>query len=281
MSNWHEITCKQKAKHLFEKDVDHWFCGTGEEGAGKTSLAIWDAIYTSWHDFKINWKERITYDVDAFLMQLDNAPKGATVLLDEGAEAIYKRDFNQTPNKSAIKASTQVREKNLNIGILAPDKELLDSAVLRRFRTWFEVEMFRNGDDIIRGFSEFYSPHPRKFNKLKEPFWNLEIEHRFPALPSNIYEPYRKVKELRSHERRLRYIKQTVQFDELRETSTDIVIKKVKAKLRSGCDASEFKNSRGNWDWMKIRYLTNSDEVAAKTAAKFLPSKTSELVSRS
>lgn len=270
MTNWHEIMCRHKSKRLLRKDIDHWTIGSGEEGAGKTTLGIWDAIYTSWHDFKHNWKSRITYDADEFLMQIDSAPKGATVILDEGVEAIYKRDYNQTPNKNVIKTSTQARERNLNVIVLGPDKDMVDSALLRRFKTWFEVEMFQVKDDVIRGYSEFYSPHARKFNKYKEPFWSLEVEHNFPALPQNIYGPYRVMKEARSHERRMRYISSIKKETEVRVNSTDAVLKEIHERLGSGTDEGDFKNSRGNWDWMKIRYLLNTDEITAKTASKIL-----------
>lgn len=268
--NWHEVMCHHKAKRLMNKDVDHWTVGSGEEGAGKTTLGIWDAIYTSWHDFKYNWKERITYDADNFLTQIDTAPKGATVILDEGVEAIYKRDYNQTPNKTVIKTSTQARERNLNVEVLGPDKDMIDSSLLRRFKSWFDVQMFQVGSEVIRGYSEFYTPHARKFNKYKEPFWNLEAEHRFPKLPESIYGPYRRMKEERSHERRVRYIKSIRGESQDQETSADVVLNKVRAKLQSGSDGAEFKNSRGNWDWMKIRYYLKTDEISARTAAKVL-----------
>lgn len=266
MTNYHEIFCKAKAKRLQEKDWDHWTCGSGDEGVGKSTLAIWDAIYTSWPDFKRFWKERITYDPEDFLMQTDNAPKGATIILDEGVEAIFKRDFNSNPNKNVIKGSTQLRDRNLNIEILGPHKDLLDSAILRRFKTWFHVE----APGYERGYSEFFSPHPRKFNALKEPFWRLEFEHRFPPLPVRIYEPYRLLKMQKARERMKRYIKETTESREQRETSTDVVLRKVRTSLKSGRNPEELKNSRGNWDWMKIRYYTKSDEIAAKTAAKLL-----------
>lgn len=264
IGNYHKGLAKFKSKLLLTKDLDWWTIDSGPEGSGKSTWAMEDAIFTSHDDFLRNWKERVTYDPDGFLGQFETAPQGGTVILDEGGEAWFSRDFATQINKSLARAAMQVRDRNLNVIICCPNVWYLDIIAVARHRTWTLVSM----PGFDRGHSEFYQPSWRKFGKKVEPFWNLKTEHEFPMLPQRFYDEYRVFKRKQASERLAKYIDDI----ERERTRNEIAPEKVLRKVRSSTQPEKFKTSRGTWDWKLIMYYSKCSEIPAKTAAAVLNS---------
>lgn len=198
--DYHQVLCNQKRKRL-HCDFDWWQINTGKEGTGKSTFSIWDALFTSPEDFKKNWRERIAYDPDEFISQVETAPKYATIILDEGGEAWYNRDYQSRTNKVLGKTSMQIRDRNLNIEINVPSMYYLDKVAIARHRTWVLIQ----AKGIERGFAEIYVPQWPKFGRADIPYWELIIDHNFPALPKAIYDPYKRLKSEKARERLIKY----------------------------------------------------------------------------
>lgn len=262
--NYHKGLCRYKSKLLMELDLDWWSIVSGPEGSGKSTFAIMDGMYTSHDDFRLHWKERITYDPDEFLGQFETAPQGATVVLDEGGEAWFNRDFASQINKSLAKAAMQVRDRNLNVLICCPNIWYLDTIAIMRHRTWDAISM----PAFKRGKAEFYKPSWRKFGRKVEPYWDLKTEHEFPRLPSGPYADYKVWKSKRAKERLARYIDGI----EHERTKSEIAPEKVLRKVRASKEPPKFKTSRGTWDWKLIMFYCKCSEIPAKTAAAVLNS---------
>jgi len=199
--NRHQKFCRFKAKKLAE-DYDWWQLISGNEGTGKSTIAIQDALFTSPEDFRKNWRWRITYDPEDFLSSVESAPKGASIILDEAGECWFNRDFQTKTNKALAKASMQIRERNLNIILCVPKMYYLDKVAIYRHRTWVCVSSPR----FIRGKSEFFKPSFKKYGKADIPFWNIIFEYYFPKLPDKIYLPYKEFKSKKASERLTGYI---------------------------------------------------------------------------
>lgn len=264
IGNYHKGLCRYKAKLLTTRDLDWWSIDSGPEGAGKSTFAHKDAMYTSHDDFIKHWKERITYDPDEFLAQFEVAPQGATVILDEGGEAWFNRDFASQINKSLAKAAMQVRDRNLNVIICCPNLWYLDTIAIMRHRTWVNISM----PGFDRGHSEFYKPSWRKFGRKVEPYWDLKTEHEFAKLPDKVYLEYKAFKRKHASERLARYIDGI----EHERTKSEIAPEKVLKKVRASKEPAKFKTTRGTWDWKLLMYYCKCSEIPAKTAAAVLNS---------
>jgi hypothetical protein len=264
IGNYHKGLCKFKYKILTTKDLDWWTIDSGPEGSGKSTFGIQDAMFCSHDDFVKNWRERITYDPEEFLGQFEIAPMGGTVILDEGGEAWFNRDFASQINKALAKAAMQVRDRNLNVVLCVPNIWYLDTIAIMRHRTWTTVSM----PAFQRGHSEFYKPSWRKFGRKVEPYWDLKTEHEFPMLPPRVYLEYKAYKRKRSSERLAKYIDQ---IDHERAKS-EIAPEKVLKKVRASREPLKFKTSRGTWDWKLVMYHCRCGEIPAKTAAAVLNS---------
>ena len=259
----HRAFCKFKARKLAE-DWDWWEILSGPEGVGKSTIGIQDAIFTSHDDFSRNWKQRITYDPEEFLGQFEVAPQGSTVLLDEGGEAWFNRDFASQINKNLAKAAMQVREKNLNVLICCPNIWYLDTIAIMRHRTWVPL----SAPGFERGHSEFYKPSWRKFGRKVEPYWDIKTEHEFCRLPQRVYDDYKVFKKKRSAERLAGYI-DGIERERGRD---ELAPEKVLKKVRAAREHEKFKTSRGTWDWKLVMYYCKCSEVPAKTVAAVLNS---------
>lgn len=262
MTELHRAFCLYKRK-ILAQDWDWWSIFTGPERSGKSTCAIQDAMFTSHDDFARNWRDRITYDPEEFLAAIEVAPRCATVILDEAAEAWFNLDFQTATNKAISKACTQVGERNLNVIIVTPGIGLIDKAGIRRHRTWVDI----SAPGFERGFSEFHAPHWRKFGKHEYPFWNLRMENRFPPLPQHVYEDYKQFKSKRAAERLARYIDQIEKDQGRKEDPPQVIIKRIRS---SKLPLERLKTTRGTYDWKLIMYHYKTSHDTAKTVAAVL-----------
>ena len=262
MTDLHRAFCNFKARQL-ASDWDWWTIFTGPERSGKSTLAIQDAMFTSHDDFSKNWRDRITYDPEEFLAAIEAAPYGASVILDEAAEAWFNLEFQTATNRAISKACTQVGERQLNVGIVTPGIGLIDKAGIRRHRTWANV----SAPGFQRGYSEFFAPHWRKFGKHEYPFWTLKMESRFPPLPERVYADYKKFKSKRAAERLARYIDQVEKDQKREDEPPQVLIKKIRSSKQP---VERLQTSRGTYDWKLIMYHYKTTENPAKTVAAVL-----------
>ncbi len=237
---------------------DWWTIYSGDPRVGKSSASIWDAAFTSHDDFVKNWKERITYDPEDFLAQFQTAPKGASIILDEGGEAWLNRDFATMTNKILAKAAQMVGEYNLNVLINVPNMWYLDSPAIFRHRTWGSI----SAPNFQRGHAEFLKPRWKKFGKQPTPFWDLKLEHHLPELPHRVYEDYQVFKHKEGVERLARYVN-AIKKESGRGDDPQIVMKKMKMQK----DQEKYKGERGKYAWRQIMFHFKTNENCARTVA--------------
>jgi hypothetical protein len=237
-----------------------WFTYlTGGEGTGKSTCAIWQAHYVSGPLFDIT--KNICYDAEDFLRLVDDVPKYSTILLDEGGEAWYNRDFASTMNKALGKAVQQIRDRNLNVEVCVPDLDLLDSQALRRHKTWIKC----TAPAFQRGYSTWHMPrwkyYPAKGQNI--PHWTVLFHHRFLDLPEPYRSAYKKVKTEKSKERLAGYLDVVQrQKEKARDKSSKLSAQEVAQQIMDG-DLAKYLNTRGTLDIAKIQ---NDFKVGRPTA---------------
>jgi len=203
MRDYHIGVCNYKRKAI-ANDYDFWHINSGREGVGKSTFSLEDAIYTSWEDIKKNWKERITYDPEDFIAMTEVSPPGATIIMDEGGECWFLRDFQTQANKALAKVSMQIRERNFNIIINVPNIWYLDKIAIYRHSLWTMIK----ARGLKRGYTEFYVPEWKIFEKNPIPFWEIGVDHIFPKLPKRLYDEYKILKSEKASERLGKYLDQ-------------------------------------------------------------------------
>lgn len=108
-----------KIKHrVLKKDHDWVCCIDGDEGSGKSVLAMQVAMYL---DPKFNI-DRVVFNSDDFLKAIKD-PKikqGSCILLDEAFSAANSRSSMTEVNKSMVGVATEMRQKNLFVIIVLP-----------------------------------------------------------------------------------------------------------------------------------------------------------------
>ncbi|SFR34205.1 zonular occludens toxin domain-containing protein [Halogeometricum limi] len=110
---------------------ENWMCFmAGEAGSGKTYAALRLASALD-PTFSI---DRVTYSVEEFLKLADSdLPEGAILVLEEAGVAAGNRDWYTIANK-VLDALTQTwRHRNYGAVMTAPDFDLIDNHVQRRF----------------------------------------------------------------------------------------------------------------------------------------------------
>lgn len=145
------------AKHnIQQNDFDFLMLNAGVEGSGKSTLALHICRYID-PEFT---EEKIFFDNETFFTALKTMPRYSAVLLDEGAEALYSRQFATKENIRLNKLLMRVRYKNLFLCINIPDFAMIDNYI-RNFRCRALTRVLLNYNqetgDWIRGHFKFYS----------------------------------------------------------------------------------------------------------------------------
>lgn len=243
-------------------DWDWWTIISGGEGSGKSTLAIWWALYVSGDLFHV--RDHVAYDAETFLQLVDSAPRFGTIIADEGGEMWYNRDHMATFNKALAKASQQIRNRNLNVILCVPSLYLLDTAAIRRHKTWAVC----SAPGGHRGKSEWYRPIWKRFAKQTSPYWDLKFIHWFDDLPARIKSEYLELKETKDRERIQRYLKklkedrQDARGEE--RTPQDIVADLMQ---KSEGELDRYRNSRGTIDRDLVKYDYRCTTEVARTVA--------------
>jgi len=207
----------------------------------------------------------MAYDPDDFLRQVDITPKGGSIILDEGGEAWFNRDFQTSTNKALAKASMQIRERNLNILIAVPLIWYLDKIAIFRHRCWAVIE----ARGIERGFSEIYRPKFKKYGREDVPYWDMKAVHRFPELPAKFFNEYRKLKRERAGQRLARYIDDIGrQRNRYANQDHSRRLEEIRGEVLK--NPSLYMNQRGTFDWTLIMYHQKTGEGKGKSIARVL-----------
>jgi hypothetical protein len=134
----------------------------GIEGAGKSKLSLYTCAYV---DPTFNIK-RVVFDINKISEAMRTCRRGQAILIDEGGEWLFNRNWNTKESKEIIQTLFVIRQRGLFIWINVPDIEILDVYVRSgRVRSGTKVwtiskSITRGGVERHfreRGFFNFYS----------------------------------------------------------------------------------------------------------------------------
>lgn len=159
----------------------------GQEGSGKSTLAL---LIKGFYDGKLNLSH-IVYDGKDLLAEMENAPDGSCIMVDEGKDAAFKRLWYSDLNIALAQALAIIRDKNYLLIVNIPRFKQLDGEVRDRFHYRFWTYSPNRKD---RGYANFYefveSPFPKQ-NKWQR----YRFHYRFPPLPEwfeKQYHPFKR-----------------------------------------------------------------------------------------
>lgn len=142
----------ENVKHrVLKKDHDWVACVDGEEGSGKSVLAMQICKYLD-PNFSL---DRIVFNSDDFIKIIKDpkTPKGAAILLDEAFSAANARASMSEVNRSMVAVATEMRQRNLFVIIALPSFFDLDRTfAIHRTKALFHVyldEDFNRGQYVI------------------------------------------------------------------------------------------------------------------------------------
>lgn len=122
----------------------------GDEGAGKTTLAEEVCSYV---DPTFN-AQRVAYSYQQLMTVIDSIGEESTakaVLLDEGAETLYKGDYAKKDVKEMMKLFFRIRKKKLFFVICIPSIfDLIKTFSSRRIKTLFHCVFTLDAKGILR-----------------------------------------------------------------------------------------------------------------------------------
>jgi hypothetical protein len=251
---------------VLRKDWDWWTVFEGDEGTGKSNLAIWWSAYVSGKDFNI--KKHITYEPEEFLEIVESAPRYGTVMLDEAGEAWNVKGYATKINRMLSNASQQMRDRNLNVVLCVPSLTLLDKHCIRRVRTDVKI----TAPQFERGYSEWCEVVKPKYGTMDYPYLPTLFFYNFIQLPPHVAEAYKSVKTEKGKVRMARYI------DEIKKErggGENEGVRKLDAQgiyeeIAALEDKSDFLGARRTFNWIPIKSKFDCTERVAKEAAFLL-----------
>jgi energy-coupling factor transporter ATP-binding protein EcfA2 len=110
-----------RIQRKLQKNNDHFTVIVGTEGSGKSTLALNLAALVS-QNFSVDY---MAYDKAKFLELLD-APKKSTILLDEGAIVLFSRNAMSANTRDLIQLITLMRQLTYHVIICIPKLQILD-----------------------------------------------------------------------------------------------------------------------------------------------------------
>jgi hypothetical protein len=138
---------------LIPYDVDWVHINCGDEGAGKSTLAM-KLCQMANPNFGI---DDITLGYDEFTHRLDTAPQGSAILCDEGGDVFLSRESLGKPRASSLKQLMKIRAKNFFVVINISDISLLEHYLKTfRLKSLTRVKMYYRNRIISKGHVEFY-----------------------------------------------------------------------------------------------------------------------------
>lgn len=108
---------------VLDDDQDRVILNCGLEGSGKTNTSYWIGKEL---DGSFGPK-RMVFSGEAFMSLAVTLPPGSVIVLDEGIEALFGRDFGSQGNKAFAKFLIVCRERNLIIILNWPNIKFADT----------------------------------------------------------------------------------------------------------------------------------------------------------
>lgn len=242
-------------REVIRQDWDWWTSHEGYEGTGKSTGSIWTALRVGRELFNVG--EHVVYEPLEILRMVDDAPRYGVIVVDEAGEAIFNRDFNSQLNKAIIKASQQCRDRNLFFELNLPTLELLDTKLIRRFKTHVIYE----APEFIRGKSIWHSPSKGRYERRSIPFFRPTFYYWFQDLQEPVRSAYREVKTRKGKERLQGYIED---LKDQEDKHQDVDPRKIVDRIRRRSDREVLLTSKGTWSRDKIRYEYQLPESLAR-----------------
>jgi len=129
-------------KAVTKKDRDYVFVIDGEEGSGKSVLALQIGKYLS-PTFNI---DDVCFNADQFIERLKTASKYSCIILDEAYNSANSRSALTEVNRSLVGVATEMRQRNLFVIIVIPSFFDLDKYfALWRCRCLIHVYFAKGG----------------------------------------------------------------------------------------------------------------------------------------
>ena len=126
-----------------KKDRDYVLVVDGEEGSGKSVLAMQLAKYL---DPKFNL-DRVVFNSDGFMKAIKSIPRYSCILLDEAYNAANSRAALTEVNRSMVAVGTEMRQRNLFVIMVLPSFFDLDKYfALWRCRALIHTYFDKKGD---------------------------------------------------------------------------------------------------------------------------------------
>lgn len=187
-----DLFCNSVRARLRE-DRDKHLCISGEEGDGK-STAAWHFAYRVDKGFDI--EKQTVFSIDEFEEKACGLEKYKALILDEGLEIFYKRNWMNKEQKKAITKLSTIRQQNLFFIYCAPRFSDLDEQLRNwRVRHWYRITKRSYG--IVYKYDK---------QKLVGDAWHLKshkmrrrktlkgIIKGWGPMPPDVDKPYRKLK---------------------------------------------------------------------------------------
>lgn len=182
------------AKVIIKKDWDMLFIYDGNEGSGKSVMAMQDAYYCD----PTLTLDRVAFTPEEFKKAVLSADKYQAVIYDEAYTGLSSRATMSMINRTLVTMLAEIRQKNLFVFVVCPCFFDVDKYVaLWRSRALIHV---RTGEKFQRGFFSFYNVDRKKalFVNGKKYYSYSQPKPNFVGTFPNFYpldeEEYRKKK---------------------------------------------------------------------------------------
>jgi len=170
-----------------KKNWDNAVLIDGQEGSGKSTLAL---LIKGFYDGGLNLMH-VVYDGNDLLSEMETAPDGSCILVDEGKDAANRRLWYSDLNIALGQALSIIRDKNYLLVVNIPRANELDTHVINRFHYRFWTYTPNKQD---RGFVQLYEFVDVPFAKQKR-WQRYRFHYRFPQLPEwfeKQYHPFKR-----------------------------------------------------------------------------------------
>jgi len=169
---------------LVDKNKDHFCLVTGQEGTGKSTLAI---QMGAWVDSDFTAKN-VCFTANEYISRLKVAEPGSCLVIDEGGVLMFSREAMTTKSIELNKLFMLQRQKNVSVILCCPSYFNIDSYI-RTHRINTLIRVIQQGDyagynpkaiEIINVLQHT----KKKISQMKLPsgsFWHGSFRKKFPA----------------------------------------------------------------------------------------------------
>jgi len=157
----------------------------GREGSGKSTLAGHvKAIY----DGKYNL-EHTMFDAKTMLEEMQTAPRGSCVWVDETVLSLFKRESLTSFQVALVKAFSIIRARNLVFLLVLPNFNDLDPNIRNRAA----YRLYAYAKKGVRGYVDCYQPQRSQWS-TGSAYQELLWRYTFPQFPEEFQKEYDRFK---------------------------------------------------------------------------------------